>query len=77
MDRFDLTDAEWAVIEPVLPTDTRSVERVDDRRVLNVFGPVIWWSGFDLKRPGSVDHALQMASEGVSPRRVWRRRAKL
>ena len=27
-----------------------------------VFGPGIWWSGFDLKRPGSADHALQMAS---------------
>ena len=35
MARFDLTDAEWAVISPVLPTDTRGVERVDDRRVLN------------------------------------------
>lgn len=35
MARFDLTDAEWAVIEPVLPTDTRGIERVDDRRVLN------------------------------------------
>jgi hypothetical protein len=35
MARFDLTDVEWAVIEPVLPTNTRGVERVDDRRVLN------------------------------------------
>jgi len=31
----DLTDAEWAVIEPLLPTDVRGKERVDDRRVLN------------------------------------------
>ncbi len=26
MARFDLTDAEWAAIEPVLPTDTRGVD---------------------------------------------------
>ncbi|RYY05641.1 MAG: transposase, partial [Alphaproteobacteria bacterium] len=35
MARFDLTDAEWAVIEPLLPTDVRGKDRVDDRRVLN------------------------------------------
>lgn len=33
MARFDLTDAESAVIEPLLPTDVRGKERVDDRRV--------------------------------------------
>ena len=26
MARFDLTDAEWAVIEPLLPTDVRGKE---------------------------------------------------
>lgn len=31
MARFDLTDKEWAVIEPLLPTDVRGVPRVDDR----------------------------------------------
>ena len=30
-----LTDFEWSVIEPLLPTDWRGKERVDDRRVLN------------------------------------------
>ena len=35
MARFDLTDAEWAVIEPLLPTDVRGKDRVDDRRVLS------------------------------------------
>jgi transposase len=35
MARFDLTDFEWSVIEPLLPTDVRGVARVDDRRVLN------------------------------------------
>ncbi|HEX2146836.1 MAG TPA: IS5 family transposase [Pseudorhizobium sp.] len=35
MARFDLTDFEWSVIEPLLPTKVRGVKRVDDRRVLN------------------------------------------
>jgi transposase len=35
MARFDLTDFEWSVIAPLLPTDVRGVARVDDRRVLN------------------------------------------
>ena len=35
MARFDLTDFEWSVIQPLLPTKSRGVARVDDRRVLN------------------------------------------
>ncbi len=35
MARFDLTDFEWSVIEPLLPNKVRGVPRVDDRRVLN------------------------------------------
>jgi transposase len=35
MARFDLSDSEWAVIEPLLPNKPRGVPRVDDRRVLN------------------------------------------
>ena len=35
MDRHDLTDAEWAIIQPLLPTKVRGVPRVDDRRVIN------------------------------------------
>jgi len=35
MARFDLTDFEWPVLEPLLPTKVRGVKRVDDRRVLN------------------------------------------
>ena len=34
MARFDLTDFEWSVIEPLLPTKVRGLKRVDDRRVL-------------------------------------------
>jgi transposase len=35
MSQYDLTDFEWRVIEPLLPTKPRGVSRVDDRRVLN------------------------------------------
>ncbi|WP_416898553.1 MAG: IS5 family transposase [Minwuia sp.] len=35
MARFDLTDFEWELIEPLLPNKPRGVPRVDDRRVLN------------------------------------------
>ena len=35
MARFDLTDFEWSVVQPLLPTKVRGVPRVDDRRVLN------------------------------------------
>ena len=34
MSRYDLTDFEWRVIEPLLPNKPRGVPRVDDRRVL-------------------------------------------
>lgn len=33
--RFDMTDFEWSVIEPLLPNKSRGVPRVDDRRVIN------------------------------------------
>jgi transposase len=35
MARFDLSDAEWTVISPLLPNKPRGVARVDDRRVIN------------------------------------------
>jgi transposase len=35
MARFDLSDAEWAIIAPLLPNKPRGVARQDDRRVLN------------------------------------------
>ena len=35
MARYDLTDFEWRVIEPLLTMKSRGVPRVDDRRVLN------------------------------------------
>ena len=33
--RYELTDQEWSIIEPLLPNKPRGVARVDDRRVLN------------------------------------------
>lgn len=33
--RYDLTEFEWRVIQPLLPNKPRGVPRVDDRRVLN------------------------------------------
>lgn len=35
MARFDLSDFEWSVIQPLLPNKSRGVPGVDDRRVLN------------------------------------------
>ena len=33
--RHDVTDAEWALIAPLLPNKLRGVPRVDDRRVIS------------------------------------------
>lgn len=33
MARFDLSDEEWAVIEPLLPQQSRGARRGDDRKV--------------------------------------------
>jgi transposase len=35
MARYDLSEAEWRLIEPLLPNKPRGVARVDDRRVVN------------------------------------------
>jgi transposase len=37
--RYELTDKEWLIIEPLLPNKPRGVPRVDDRRVLNA---ILW-----------------------------------
>ena len=34
-DVFWFSDAQWARIEPLLPTNTRGLKRVDDRRVVS------------------------------------------
>lgn len=35
----DLADLDWSAIQSVLPTKTRGIKRVDDRRVLN---GIVW-----------------------------------
>jgi len=35
MARYEMSEFEWGVIQPVLPNKPRGVPRVDDRRVLN------------------------------------------
>lgn len=35
MSRYDLTEFEWRMIAPLLPTKPRGVPRVDDRGFLN------------------------------------------
>ena len=35
MARYDLSETEWRLIEPLLPNKSRGVARVDDRRVIN------------------------------------------
>ena len=35
MARYELSDAEWRIIDPLLPRKSRGVARVDDRSVLN------------------------------------------
>lgn len=34
-ERHELTDEEWAVIAPLLPTNSRGIQRVNDHRVIN------------------------------------------
>jgi transposase len=33
--RYELSDAEWTAVNPMLPNKPRGIPRVDDRRVLN------------------------------------------
>lgn len=33
--RYELTEFEWSILQPLLPNKPRGVPRVDDRRVLN------------------------------------------
>ncbi len=40
--RYDLSDFEWSVIQPLPPDKSRDVKRVDDRRVLN---GIFWMRG--------------------------------
>ena len=42
--RYELTDFEWSIIQPLLPNKPRGVPRADDRKVLNgIYGRL--WTG--------------------------------
>ncbi len=58
MARFNLTDFEWSVIEPLLPTKVRGV-KVDDRRVLNG----IFWQ----LRTGRLGRTFRHATGHIRP----------
>ena len=57
--RYELSDFEWSVMQPLLPNKPRGVARADDRKVLTAFTGVcgrgrlwpIFRSGTDLPRP--------------------------
>ncbi len=52
MARFDLTDFEWSVIQPLLPNKPRGVPRLafaDRRAVGGHPGPL--WTAYDLREP--------------------------
>ena len=66
MSRYDLTDSEWRVIEPLLPNKPGGVPRVDDRRVLNG----IFW----VLRSGAPWRDLPEPQRCVEMRLNWRRR---
>jgi transposase len=46
--RYELTDFEWSIIEPLLPNKPRGVPRADDRKVLN---GIYWRLRTDGKQP--------------------------
>ncbi len=71
--RYELTDFEWSIIEPLLPNKPRGVPRADDRKVLNG----IYWrlrTGLALGRyPGALraaDDLLQSLRAGAEARCV-------
>jgi transposase len=69
MARFDLTDFEWSVIEPLLPNKSRGGPRVDDRRVLNG----IFWRLRTGRTLGRHSRALRSAHDLREPLNRWRK----
>ena len=59
MARFDLTDEEWAIIEPLLPRQCRGPERKDERKVLDGIFYIgehqkVWGADSALRRSGII-----------------------
>ena len=57
MARYDLSETEWRLIEPLLPNKPRGVARVDDRRVVNGIFYVLR-TGVSMERPPRTLRAL-------------------
>jgi hypothetical protein len=70
--RYELTDFEWSIIEPLLPNKPRGVPRADDRRVLKGGHSGALRSADDLLQPlrpvaeaGDLGPALRRGLEGL------------
>ena len=74
MARYDLSEAEWRLIEPLLPNKPRGVARVDDRRVINGIFYVLRtgspWRDLP-ERFGPYRRATSMYSGGTTERSTW------
>jgi mannitol 2-dehydrogenase len=71
-DFFWFSDAQWARIEPLLPTDVRGMKRVDDRRVLSGIVHALksggrWADCADIHSPGKTlyNRFVRWAERGV------------
>ena len=68
MGRYDLTDFEWSIIQPLLPNKPRGVPRVDDRREGEKFTSAILPRY--ARRAPSIDAMIQRCiSKGSPPRK--------
>ena len=73
--RYDLTDFEWSVIEPLLPTNRPGSKRVDDRRVLNGIFWVLRWTATGLTRQSTT--ATTDGARRASEIGLWTRLQRL
>ena len=73
-DLFWFSDAQWTRIEPMLPTNTRGLKRVDDRRVLSGIVHVIHSDGRCAERGIWEDIFTALPGAQDPPRDRWLRR---
>jgi transposase len=78
--RFDLSDEEWTILEPLIPGARRS-RRIDDRRIMNGFSLYCaraslggtYPSGMaHTRRPITASIAGRRAASGAGCLRLWR-----
>ncbi len=70
--RFDLSDDEWAMLEPLMPTSRKSV-RADDRKIMNAIFYVLRtgmpWRDLP-ERYGPLHNGVQSFQSLVPPRHL-------